>query len=166
MVALYQAMVDPLMQLPGQGAQAATVTPLKGKVELAKKFRRSSMLKQAAAVRELQRPVQATGVAALLQPATLGMGKQCTQASSSSASSAAVPGRAAISAGLPPQERTPQKASLNATGAEGGKRLVKKTARPAVPLFQSPGPAPLSALQLLRQTPLSPKHQEENYEIS
>lgn len=171
MAALYKAIVEPTMIIGDRAA--STVTPLKGNIASAKKFRRSSMLKQAAALRSptpmltsLLGPAK-QGVAMVVPQATTSassrsMALVVPQATTSAVSMFAIPGRAE---GMPPPSRPPQKPA----GVEGGgKRLVKKTTRPPVPAFTAP---PVEKqrhpLELLRLTaPLSPKKEDDNYEIS
>lgn len=166
MVALYKEIVEPNLHIGDfhGDVQASTVTPLKGKVALAKKFRRSSMLKQAAAAREIQ--WAARGPAVTPQPLLLGkvtpqpllIGKEkATQASASTSS--------AMSPGSIPRGTMPSPGKSESSGPDSVKKPPKKTARPPVPMFSSPREE--QPWFLLRQAcPLSPKRDEENYEIS
>lgn len=163
-MALYKEMVEPHLDI---GDKIRAVTPFKPDT-LAKKFRRSSMLKQAASREIRQSPTPAASLCphpALKQ----GVKLAAPQASSASASTA-IPGRAAgmSPAGSPagsPASKTVHAASGSDCGTPG-KRLMKKTGRPPVPAFGTPEPKELKSWQILRQTPLSPKHSEDNYEMS
>merc|ERR1719271_1348987 len=174
-VALYKAMVEPHIQID---MQAPTVTPLKGKVASAKKFRRSSMLKQAAAIRSpavaaalTKQPVVSSASKPGVIPASpqaaqkvvkdMGTPEMLMKVSTSAASSAAVPGRAAgqmpaDTAVVQPTAATGQLAV--AEGAQEVKKPPKKAAMPPVPVFPPrPKEVPIA---------LPPKLDEDNYEIS
>lgn len=156
-VALYKEMVEPHLDI---GDKISTVTPLKANT-LAKKFRRSSMLKQAASREIRQSPTPAASLC--LHPALKQGAKLPAAQESSASSSSAIPGRAACMSPLasPASKKVPA-----ASGSEGsGKRLMKKTGRPPVPAFSLESKE-LKTWQILRQTPLSPKHSEDNYEMS
>jgi hypothetical protein len=168
-------MVEPHIQIDMQGS---AVTPLKGKVASAKKFRRSSMLKQAAAICSpavaaalRQQPVVSSASKPGVVPASpqaaqkvvkdMGAPEMPMKASTSAASSAAVPGRAAgqmpaDTAVVQPTAATGQVAV--AEGAQEVKKPPKKAARPPVPVFPPrPKVVPIA---------LPPKLDEDNYEIS
>jgi len=146
------------------GDKISTVTPLKP-TTLATKFRRASMMKQAASREIRQSPTPAASLCphpALKQ----GVKLAAPQASSASASTA-IPGRAAgMSPAGSPASKAVHAASGSDCGGTPGKRLMKKTGRPPVPAFGTPEPKELKSWQILRQTPLSPKHSEDNYEMS
>jgi hypothetical protein len=145
MVALYKAMVDPTLQIEKYSSEAAL---LQGKVASAKKFRRYSMLRKAA----------------MLEPATA-PAKAVAPAASSQASSSAVPATAAPiekpNSSVPKIAKPVAKHKSKQTDDQ---RPAKKP-RPPVPSFTAAPPV-LEPWRLLRQKALSPKLDEDNYEIS
>jgi hypothetical protein len=152
MVALYKAMVEPQLQIDktqGDGGQAAL---LKGKITSAKKFRRSSMLKQAqsAPVSKLAKPLSAAATEAKLAATVSGKTDSVT-----------------VVVASPPKRLVGKHKPPKTAGGENGMRPAKK-ARPPVPTFCSPViDDALSDCQLLKHSPLlSPKKPEDNYEIS
>lgn len=144
MVALYKAMVDPTLQIEKYSSEASL---LQSKMTSAKKFRRSSILKKASTLEPDPVAVKiATPAVSTVVPAV---------AASPEKPSASV---AKIAVAKPAAK---QKATKGATDVQ---RPAKKP-RPLVPAFVDAPPV-MEPWQKLRQTPLSPKREEDNYEIS
>lgn len=165
-VSLYKACVDDTIS---DKAGGSTTTSLKGKIEMAKKFRRSSMLKQAAsnAQRALPTPVvniqaaaTATAASRVKSPAKQVPTASPVKATPASASSAVSPARIAGAAAFEGMATpaSPASAIKATTPGQDSKRPAKKP-KPTVPQFKP-------TWLLLRETPLSPKKAEDNYEMS
>lgn len=161
MVALYKAMVDPTLQIEKYSSEASL---LQGKVASAKKFRRSSLLKKAAMLEPVPVASKVSAPAASSQASTLAPPVAASPEKPHPRVVAASPEKPhpGVSKTVVAKPAAKQKANKLQGPAEG-QRPAKKP-RPPVPSFSAP---PLiEPWQALRQTPLSPKRDEDNYEIS